>query len=93
MLPDVKFDISVKSPKNKEVFSGQAETNEFGSLSGNFMLDGEADLGYYSIILTKDGISYYGSFTVEEYKKPEYKVSVETDRNQYANGDKIVNYG
>ncbi len=89
-LPDIKFDISVKSPKNKEVYAGHAETNEFGSLSGNFMLDGEADLGYYSIILTKDGISYYGSFTVEEYKKPEYKVSVETDRNQYANGDKIV---
>ena len=89
-VPDVKFDISVKSPKNKEVYSGQAETNEFGSLSGNFILDGEADLGYYSIILTKDGMSYYGSFTVEEYKKPEYKVSVETDRNQYSNGDKIV---
>ena len=54
------------------------------------MLDGEADLGYYSIILTKDGMSYYGSFTVEEYKKPEYKVNVSTDRNQYANGDKIA---
>ncbi len=88
--PDMKFDVSVKSPKNKEVYSGQAETNEFGSLSAKFLLDGEADLGYYSIILTKDGVSYYGSFTVEEYKKPEYKVNVTTDRNQYANGDKIA---
>ena len=88
--PNMKFDVSVKSPKNKEVYTGQAETNEFGSLSANFMLDEEADLGYYSIILTKDGISYYGSFTVEEYKKPEYKVNVVTDRNQYANGDKIA---
>jgi hypothetical protein len=88
--PDMKFDVSVKSPKNKEVYSVQAETNEFGSLSANFLLDGEADLGYYSIILTKDGISYYGSFTVEEYKKPEYKVIVTTDRNHYANGDKIA---
>ena len=35
-------------------------------------------------------MSYYGSFTVEEYKKPEYKVSVATDRDQYANGDKIT---
>jgi len=88
--PDLKFDVSVKSPKNKEVYSGQAETNEFGSLSANFTLDGEADLGNYSIILTKDGTSYYGSFSVEEYKKPEYKVNVATDRNQYANGDKIA---
>ncbi len=88
--PNLKFNVSVKSPKNKEVYSGQAETNEFGSLSANFLLDGEADLGYYSIILTKDGISYNGSFTVEEYKKPDYKVNVATDRNQYANGDKIA---
>ena len=88
--PEMKFDVSVKSPKNKEVYSGQAETNEFGSISGNFILGGEADLGSYSIILTKDGMSYYGSFTVEEYKKPEYKVTVATDRNQYANGDKIA---
>lgn len=88
-IPETKFNISVKSPKNKEVFSGEAETNEFGSLSANFFLDENADLGYYSIIFTKDGISYYGSFTVEEYKKPEYRVNVVTDRNQYANGDKI----
>ncbi|HEX7356319.1 MAG TPA: alpha-2-macroglobulin family protein, partial [Ignavibacteriaceae bacterium] len=88
--PNLKFDVSIKSPKNKEVYSGQAETNEFGSLSGSFFLDSEADLGYYSIIFSKDGISYYGSFTVEEYKKPEYKVNVGTDKNQYANGDKIA---
>ena len=86
---DLKFDVSIKSPKNKEVYSGQLETNEFGSLSGSFVLDDEADLGYYSIILIKDGISYNGSFTVEEYKKPEYKVNVETDKKQYANGDNI----
>jgi uncharacterized protein YfaS (alpha-2-macroglobulin family) len=86
---DLKFDISIKSSKNKEVYIGQAETNEFGSLSGSFVLDDEADLGYYSIILTKDGTSYNGSFTVEEYKKPEYKVNVQTDRQQYAIGDTI----
>jgi len=88
--PDLKFSVSVKSPKNKEVYSGELTTNEFGSLSESFLLDGEADLGYYSILFTKDGMSYHGSFTVEEYKKPEYKVNVVTDRNQYANGDKIA---
>ena len=88
-VPNVKVGISVKSPKNKEVYSGEAETNEFGSLSASFFLDAEADLGVYSIYLTKDGQSYYGSFSVEEYKKPEYKVNVTTDKTQYANGDKI----
>lgn len=89
-VPNAKIGISVKSPKNKEVYSGGAETNEFGSLSASFVLDTEADLGVYSIYLTKDGQSYYGSFSVEEYKKPEYKVNVSTDKPQYANGDKIA---
>ena len=88
-VPGTNFNISAKSPKNKEVYSGEAETNEFGSLSGSFNLDENADLGYYSIIFTKDGISYYGSFAVEEYKKPEYKVNVTTDKHNYTNGDKI----
>jgi uncharacterized protein YfaS (alpha-2-macroglobulin family) len=88
--PNEKFNISIKSPKNKEVFSSEGETNEFGSLSASFVLDSEADLGYYSIIFSKNGISYYGSFTVEEYKKPDYKVNVSTDKNQYANGDMIT---
>jgi len=88
--PDSKFTISVKSPKNNEVYSGEATTNEFGTISVSFLLDNEADLGYYSIIFTKDEISYYGSFSVEEYKKPEYKVNVTTDRKQYADGDTIL---
>jgi uncharacterized protein YfaS (alpha-2-macroglobulin family) len=89
-VPNAKIGISVKSPKNKEVYTGEAETNEFGSLSASFDLEAEADLGIYSIYLTKDGQSYYGSFSVEEYKKPEYKVNVTTDNTQYANGDKIA---
>lgn len=89
-VPEQKFSITVKSSKDKEVYSGEAVTNEFGTLSGSFYLDEDADLGYYSIILKKDEQSYYGSFSVEEYKKPEYKVNVNTDKKQYSRGDKLT---
>lgn len=86
-VPEQKFSVTVKSSKDKEVYSGEATTNEFGTLSGSFFLEEDADLGYYSIILKKDDQSYYGSFSVEEYKKPEYKVNVTSDQKQYSKGD------
>ncbi len=88
-IPNEKFSVSIKSPKNKEVYSGSLKTNEFGSLTGNLKLDNEADLGSYSIVLTKDDMTYYGSFDVQEYKKPEYLVKVETAKKQYASGDTV----
>lgn len=81
--------VSVKSPRNKEVFSKELKTNEFGTVAGSFTLDNEADLGNYTITMNIEGTDYYGSFSVEEYKKPEYKVIVSLDNEQYATGDKV----
>ncbi|HSD64895.1 MAG TPA: MG2 domain-containing protein, partial [Ignavibacteriaceae bacterium] len=88
-VPYEKFSVSVKSPKNKEVFSSDLTTNEFGTLASDFILDDEADLGNYSITLSNGQTSYYGSFSVEEYKKPEYKVEVNTGSKNYASKDII----
>lgn len=88
-IPGEDFEIKIKTPKNKEVFSQSLKTNEFGSLSGDFKLDKDAELGTYSIQIFKGEQSYYGSFDVEEYKKPEYFVKVETEKNHYAGNDTI----
>lgn len=88
-ISDKKISVSIKSPKNKEVYSAELTTNEFGTLSDKFTLDEEADLGNYSIILSLDEREYYGSFSVEEYKKPEYKVNINLDKNQFSAGDEI----
>ncbi|MEJ5261103.1 MAG: MG2 domain-containing protein [Ignavibacterium sp.] len=88
-LPEKNVNVSIKSPKNKEVYSKQLKTNEFGTISDKFILDEEADLGDYSIIITLDEQQFYGSFSVEEYKKPEYKVNIELDKKQYSAGDEI----
>ena len=89
MVESTEFDVSIKSPRNREVFSGKIWTNRYGTLSGQLTLEKEADLGTYQIIITKDGMSYYGSFDVEEYKKPEYLVTVTPEKNQYSFGDVI----
>jgi uncharacterized protein YfaS (alpha-2-macroglobulin family) len=88
-VPYEKFSVTIKSPKNKEVYSSDLTTNEFGTLNSGFTLDEEADLGNYSITLSNGRNYYYGSFSVEEYKKPEYKVEVKTDSKNYASKDII----
>lgn len=85
-VPGEKFVVKIKSPKNIEVYTDTLKTDEFGSLSGSMKLDNDADLGQYSIQI---GYSFYGSFEVQEYKKPEYMVKVETGKKQYAGGDTV----
>ncbi len=67
--------------------------SDIGAFSGQLMLGDEPPLGIYSIKAVRKGESYDGeqwfSFSVEEYKKPEYKVDVTTDRAQYTRGDVI----
>ncbi len=88
-IPGESFEIKIKTPKNKEIFSQTLKTNEFGSLSGEFKLDTDAELGNYWIQVIKGEQTYYGSFEVQEYKKPEYFVKVETEKKHYAANDTI----
>src|ERR1035437_2063223 len=84
------FSVSVKSPKNKEVYSQGLKTDDLGTISANLMLEEEADLGNYSIVISKGENKYYGSFEVQEYKKPEYQVKIELPKTNYANKDEIT---
>lgn len=81
--------ITIKSEKNTEVYNSTIAIDEYGTVAGEFTLDDEADLGNYTIYITADGKSFSGTFKVEEYKKPEYKVTVTTDKQQYTKDGKL----
>ncbi len=81
--------VKIVSPQNKIVFSEELTSNDFGTLNGSFMPDDEADLGNYSIEISSDNYTVYGSFSVEEYKKPEFRVLVNTDMKNYSLRDTI----
>ena len=83
------FSVTVKSDNNKEVYSSSFSTNQYGSVSGNFILAKDAELGTYTIELTKENIKCYGAFTVEEYKKPEFEIIILTNKESYKPGDFI----
>jgi alpha-2-macroglobulin len=88
-LPNEKFQVKINSLKGKEIYSDTLATNGFGTLSGDLMLDNDAELGQYSIQINKDEQYFSGLFDIEEYKKPEYIVKILPDRNFYSANDTI----
>lgn len=74
-LPDEKtVALTVVGPENKTVFKQDVPVSAHGTVSADLTLEKDAALGYYSIHL--NGQVGDGNFYVEEYKKPEYQVTV-----------------
>lgn len=63
--------------------------NAQGSFSGSLMLGQDINLGWYSLVLDIDGESFYQSFQVQEYRKPDFSVEVKADRDDYYNKERI----
>jgi hypothetical protein len=95
--PNEKVKVQIRDPRGNIVYSADVTTNEFGSLSGEFTLGDEPPLGEYRIIISRpaERKRYYwwyrtaGRFRVEEYRKPEYKVSVTFAGGPYMHGDEV----
>jgi hypothetical protein len=75
LLPDEKTEtLAVTGPDNKTVLKQDVPVSAHGTVTADLTLEGDAALGYYTINL--NGQIGSGSFYVEEYKKPEYQVTV-----------------
>jgi uncharacterized protein YfaS (alpha-2-macroglobulin family) len=82
--------VKIKDSKSAEVYKQVLKTNDNGSFNGNFEVPDNAPIGQYFIYAELGrGQVYTGNFHVEEYKKPEYKVNVTLDKDQYADGDNL----
>ncbi|MCX6165008.1 MAG: MG2 domain-containing protein, partial [Ignavibacteriae bacterium] len=83
--------VKIKDSRNAEVYKKVLKTNDIGSFDGSYKIDKDAPLGNFAItaqIDEKNSTSI--NFTVEQYKKPEYKVTVTTDKNQYYGDDNLT---
>ena len=83
--------VKIHDSRNAEVYKKVLKTNDIGSFDGSYKIDKDAPLGNFVLtaqINEKNSSSI--NFTVEQYKKPEYKVTVSTDKNQYFGDDNIT---
>ena len=72
-------DAKYETARTEEVHFGKNGTYEM-----SFTLDSKASLGYYQISTGRGG---YGSFQVEEYVAPEFRVDVAADKEEYISGE------
>lgn len=82
----VAFQAELHDAKGEKRESYNLTSNAFGGIEGEYKLPTEAALGSYSLQILGHGA---GNFRVEEYKKPEYEVTVEAPSDPVKLGDKF----
>lgn len=67
-------------------FTGKTDQN--GIVSGSFILPEQAKLNRYFITLNADDVaSSYKSFSIEEYKKPDFEVTIKSNKPAFIFGE------
>lgn len=80
------FQLEVHDPKGEKVVSQQVTANAYGGVSAEYELPSGATLGQYRFHLVNYG---GGNFRVEEYKKPEFEVTVDAPNEPLALGEQF----
>jgi uncharacterized protein YfaS (alpha-2-macroglobulin family) len=91
-VPSLKeAQVVIEDPDSKTVYQKTLPINAMGTFHGDLDLGANAALGYYSInVQNAQGVRMNGSFYVEEYKKPEYEVKVNPDKQRVIEGEPIT---
>ncbi|MBV9924046.1 MAG: hypothetical protein JOZ96_03330 [Acidobacteria bacterium] len=74
--PGKTVSVSVTDGDGATVYEQELPLSSRGTFSGELDLPEETPLGYYTVKAALDEYEANGSFEVQEYKKPEYKVKV-----------------
>lgn len=90
--------IIIKDPRGTKIYDEKHTLDSFGGLDGSVALSKDAGLGVYRVFLSWDDPKKKNrgenllstSFRVEEYKKPEFEVSVDAPKEPIALGGKVT---
>jgi alpha-2-macroglobulin len=81
------FTVTISNPKGENVASKKVKSDEYGGIEGEFKLKSDAQLGVYSASVLNHG---GGTFRVEEYKKPEFEVTIDSPSIPVKLGEKVT---
>jgi len=84
---DRSFTVRIDNPMNEKVYEQSFRADRWGGVDGGYVLPADAALGAYRIFIPGYG---GGSFRVEEYKKPEFEVTVEGPAEPVMLGEKMT---
>lgn len=81
--------LQVTDSNGKTVFTKDIALSAHGTLTADLELQSDAALGYYNVSFGDSGVEGGGSFYVEEYKKPEYQVTVKVPVTHLLQGNSV----
>ncbi len=79
----------IRDARDNVVQTLNLKTNHFGTVSAKFQLAEGAMLGDYAVEIMVDKESHRQVFKVEDYRKPDYQVTLTTDDARYIEGETI----
>ncbi|MCA9946853.1 MAG: hypothetical protein KC449_25405, partial [Anaerolineales bacterium] len=79
--------VRIRDARNNVVQTQELNTNSFGTVNGQFQIAEGASLGVYKVEVTFNGTDHSQIFKVEDYRKPDYEVTVSTDAAAYVRDD------
>ena len=86
IAPNKSIEFVLRDANSQEVSKQTLKTNEFGSVSGEFVLPQGSLSGHYTLQVPRGGIG----FRVEEYKRPTFEVSFDKIEKTYRFGEEIT---
>ncbi|HKI36969.1 MAG TPA: MG2 domain-containing protein [Gemmataceae bacterium] len=85
------FTVLIHNPRGDKIYEKTLTADEYGGLVGELPLAKDAVLGTYGLQVKEGQVVHGGgSFRVEEYKKPEFEVTVEAPKEPVQLGEPIV---
>ncbi|MDP2208141.1 MAG: MG2 domain-containing protein, partial [Bacteroidota bacterium] len=89
-VPNKLVKVTIRDSRGGEILHDSLYTNQNGTYNGKLLLADEPPLGVYNIQTDIEGASTTAIFEVQEYKKPEFEVTVTSDKKQYSKGETIT---
>ncbi len=90
LLVDTPVKVVLKDVNYQDVEEIELRTNEFGSVSGEFVLPEGGLTGMYQIYVYVGKRSFSHTISVEEYKLPAFEVEVETPEETFSIGQEVT---
>jgi hypothetical protein len=86
------FPVEIHNPKGEKILTKTFKADDYGGFDSELELPADATLGVYRLHINDPARRVHGggSFRVEEYKKPEFEVTVEAPTEPVMLGEKIV---
>ncbi|MGA2797328.1 MAG: MG2 domain-containing protein [Thermoguttaceae bacterium] len=85
---NAQFVVEIYNPKGEKVVSEAKRCDAWGGIEGEYKIPADAPLGVYNLTL-QNRVYGGGSFRVEDYKKPEFEVTVDAPAKPVMLGEKI----